>query len=106
MCSEAGLFDGVLETFTSFELWNGDRWDLDLLVWRLWVYTHAWSAGLGHEGAEAGDRDFATCFEGVGNDVDEGGDHVLGLFFANPCLFGDLVDELGFVNGVHRKSEG
>lgn len=97
------MLDGILEAFASFELWNRDGWDLDLLVWRLRVYAHAWSAGFGHEGAESSDRDLTTCFEGVGDDVDEGGDHVFGLFLANPRLFGDLVDELCFVNGVHRK---
>lgn len=91
-------FQRILQSLASLELWNGDRWDLNLFLRGLWVHTGAWLASLREEGAETSNRDFATRLQRHGDNVDKGLEHVFRLLLRYADFLGDAMGKLVLID--------
>lgn len=91
------LLELVRQGFTSFEFSYFFSFDLDDLA-SLGVSTVTGSTFRNREGTETYQSYFTTFFQGIGNSFSERVQSVVSLGFGNARVFGEFVDQFGFVH--------
>ncbi len=91
------LLELVRQCFTSFEFSNFFSFDLDDLA-SLGVSAVTSSTFGNGESTETNQSYFTAFFQGVGNSFSERIQSIVCLGFGNASVFGEFVDQFGFVH--------